>query len=29
LVPNNAGHFPILVEIDGLFIRKDLAHTQR
>jgi FkbM family methyltransferase len=25
LVPNNAGHFPILLETDGLFIRSDLA----
>jgi FkbM family methyltransferase len=25
LVPNNQGHFPLLLETDGLFIREDLA----
>lgn len=25
LVPNNQGHFPFLIEVDGLFIREDLT----
>lgn len=25
LVPNNAGHFPVLLEVDGLFVRADLC----
>jgi len=25
LVPNNRGHFPVLIETDGLFIRRDLT----
>ena len=25
LVPNNAGHFPLLVEVDGIFVRRDLC----
>ena len=28
LVPNNSGHFPLLIEIDGLFIRQDLTREQ-
>lgn len=28
LVPNNQGHFPLLLETDGLFIREDLARGQ-
>lgn len=27
LVPNNRGHFPVLIETDGLFIRRDLARA--
>jgi hypothetical protein len=29
IVPNNAGHFPVLVEVDGIFIRRDLAAAGR
>jgi len=25
IVPNNAGHFPLLIERDGIFVRRDLA----
>lgn len=25
LIPNNQGHFPLLLEMDGLFVRRDLA----
>jgi FkbM family methyltransferase len=28
LVPNNAGHFPLLVEMDCIMVRSDLLHTR-
>jgi hypothetical protein len=29
LVPNNEGHFPQLIEIDGILIRRDLIRSER